>query len=944
MFSIFGAGREKLLRCRRPGFFSGRVKMRRSRHRYCFAIALAVSPVRLWGADNHYIAAGAGNWQDPDKWSLGAPSSSDSNDYLDWPAGSSVLISSSTTSSFPSTLSINNLFVQGPSLLTIDSSASAAVPLNVSVEFIVDTGGTFNLSGGAVSTATFDSGYYGAGTTTQAGGSLTTTGDLHVGRQVGGNGSYTLNSGTLSVGSAEYVGEAFTTANAVGVFVQNGGTHTIANGLNVGNQDAGSGAFTLAGGTLTVTDGIVVGDVGTFTQTGGTINLQNGGGYGTLQITGSYTLSQPNAANPASLTVPNTEYIGQSSGSPPGSVGYFTQNGGTHTITGNLTMARNVGSNAVYTLNGGTLTANNCYIAGDTSDAGGTATLNINGGTATIGTGGGTVHIYGGGTFNINPGGTLVTNTLINDGQITNNGGNLQYNGTVTGTGGIDNNTGNTTFSDGSAVDTQDVTIAGGTATDPGSLLVGHTNGATGILNVTGGTTTIAATLGVGNTGAIAGSGGTGMINISGGTLSAGTILLGSTNGGSGTMVIGGTAMVNVAGGFSSNDVIANGGTLTIGTTPPAGEDPELFQAIVGGYLRNGAISNNGSIISTPYMKLGITAGYTGTYTQTAGTTLITTALCVGCDVNQSSGAGTGVVNIFGGTTTAATLLVGSTAGGVGSVTVGGGSTPGTLVVSGPIDVLSGNALAVTTNGLLKLSAHGTAYNASSISGLAVTGGTFDITNNAIDLPYAAGSSSNPSLSTIVALVEQGCANGTWTGTGITSSTAAADPLHLTAVAVIVNNDGSGNELYYNSSTGLTNPPDPKKLGLFQGDSPGLNDVLVAQTYYGDANLDGKIDGSDYSLIDNGYAKHLTGWYSGDFNYDGVVDGSDYALIDNAFNNQGAGFSPSALTASVTALPSVVPEPTGFGLLTGSVFLITGRRRRRTSRRSGSQYSTVKST
>jgi hypothetical protein len=61
-------------------------------------------------------------------------------------------------------------------------------------------------------------------------------------------------------------------------------------------------------------------------------------------------------------------------------------------------------------------------------------------------------------------------------------------------------------------------------------------------------------------------------------------------------------------------------------------------------------------------------------------------------------------------------------------------------------------------------------------------------------------------------------------------------------------------------------------------------DILVKYTYVGDANLDGHVDGSDYSLIDNGYNNHLTGWYNGDFNYDGVVDGADYTLIDNQYN------------------------------------------------------------
>ena len=35
--------------------------------------------------------------------------------------------------------------------------------------------------------------------------------------------------------------------------------------------------------------------------------------------------------------------------------------------------------------------------------------------------------------------------------------------------------------------------------------------------------------------------------------------------------------------------------------------------------------------------------------------------------------------------------------------------------------------------------------------------------------------------------------------------------------------------------------------------TPGAGDVLLKYIYYGDANLDGEVDGSDYSLIDNGY-------------------------------------------------------------------------------------------
>ena len=87
--------------------------------------------------------------------------------------------------------------------------------------------------------------------------------------------------------------------------------------------------------------------------------------------------------------------------------------------------------------------------------------------------------------------------------------------------------------------------------------------------------------------------------------------------------------------------------------------------------------------------------------------------------------------------------------------------------------------------------------------------------------------------------------------------------------------------------------------------------MLAKYTYYGDTNLDGKVDGSDYTLIDNGYLQHLTGWFNGDLNYDGVVNGSDYTLIDIAFNTQAATLAASNAnpTAEMFAATNSVPEP-----------------------------------
>jgi hypothetical protein len=145
-------------------------------------------------------------------------------------------------------------------------------------------------------------------------------------------------------------------------------------------------------------------------------------------------------------------------------------------------------------------------------------------------------------------------------------------------------------------------------------------------------------------------------------------------------------------------------------------------------------------------------------------------------------------------------------------------------------------------------------------------------------------------------------------GTGITSSALAGHP--TTAIGVI------------NGGTAL------------DGIATTSTDVLVKYTYYGDANLDGAVDGSDYTKIDAGFAGHLTGWANGDFNYDGVVDGSDYTLIDNAFNTQVAtlGSNPTALIATSTAQfagsSSAVPEPTTLAMLGISAAGVLARRRR----------------
>ncbi len=181
-------------------------------------------------------------------------------------------------------------------------------------------------------------------------------------------------------------------------------------------------------------------------------------------------------------------------------------------------------------------------------------------------------------------------------------------------------------------------------------------------------------------------------------------------------------------------------------------------------------------------------------------------------------------------------------------------------------------------------------------SAVALSGGSrLDLTDNTLVLN---ATTPGHDAASILAELIAGYNHGAWNGDGIASSLAAG-----------------------NSNTAL-------------GYAISGSTFTIKYTYYGDANLDGVVNGSDYTLIDNGFNNALTAWHNGDFNYDGVVNGDDYTLIDNAFNTQGPSLAsePAEMigvnTSQIAVGSASVPEPGSVALLGWAAFGLIRRRRR----------------
>ncbi len=181
----------------------------------------------------------------------------------------------------------------------------------------------------------------------------------------------------------------------------------------------------------------------------------------------------------------------------------------------------------------------------------------------------------------------------------------------------------------------------------------------------------------------------------------------------------------------------------------------------------------------------------------------------------------------------------------------------------------------------------------------------FNITNNEIILNY--GSGSDP-IATIQSYIISAYANGYWDGPGIASS-----------------------QLYSGSNYGLgyADGADGIVSGLTSGQ------IEVKWTLLGDANLDGVVNGSDFSILAANFGLGSTNWDQGNFFYGGSVNGTDFAALASNFG-QGdsntadvtpADFAALDAFAAANGLLADVPEPATAAILTLAGFAALRRRR-----------------
>jgi hypothetical protein len=651
----------------------------------------------------------------------------------------------------------------------------------------------------------------------------------------------------------------------------------------------------------------------------GNVYVGNGTGNGpVLELAASNALGTNGSGNQTVTVASGSAVVINGSYASPQ---IFVINGaGTGDVAGNYTPAATpLGGNAALQATG--ITSANATIGGlnvasnSTVSVSGTAPYGLQVSTGLAGSG--NLTVIGGGTLILSSAaagfsGNVAVNSATLD--VSNSSGSATGSGSVTLTGG-------TLISDSGA-------ISGSVSADSTSVIAPGGIGTVGTLTVGGLTTNSGSTLSF--------QLGTGPSVVTNGSL----LVLGSvgTTISSGTLIsITGTPTINhdyrLIGDTSSGSVV-NGITLSDFTfsSVPGGDAYALSRSVDSGYIdlvvtASGPVTYTWNDASSNNLWDNSTSS---NWNNGSATTTFSAGDAVSFTDTNGSASGRYAVTL-NTTVSPGSVAVNNSSGNYSITTTGGGKIvdAGTFTKSGTDTLTIGTALTVTgstsiTGGTLKLAAGvagGTGpavTSAIDLTSLSIAPGTaLDVNNNHVIITYT---SSDP-IVTIAGYLKTGYNNGSWNGLGGIDTSA---PLTF---------NGLKYGLGFADSADKGNP-----AGLSSGT------IEVAYTLLGDANLDGTVNGEDFTILASNFNQSVTSWDQGDFNYDGTVNGEDFTLLAANFNQQVSGAASAGddaaleafaaangITLPTSSQPASVPEPATTGLLALGALGILARRRRRST-------------
>jgi T5SS/PEP-CTERM-associated repeat protein len=831
-------------------------------------------------ATNSYFNNSGGSWATSAYWNNGVPTAS-VNAGIGSPTTATANLNSGTASA-------DNLY-----LGTAVSGEGA--PSAYAGAGVLDMNGTASLSAAA---GVYD-GYYSTGTLDISGGTLTSVGTNRVGWTgitgtvaVDGSGS----SWTMTGQSNLYVGYATTGSGTLNI--TNGGAITVDGTGSNGNAYIGNSYIYAGLGTAALNFGS--GGAG---YVGGTFTTRSL--YASpSQMTGTGTINCNGLVTDAAVAFTTTT-------SPVLSM--TDSNGGTVTVNLNMSVPTvngplGVGYGGAGSLNisGAQVVTSNAGYLGFKPGSNGTAT--ISGSGSEWNSGPAFVGEYGTGTLNVNNGGTF--NAGNSNFYIADASGQLAATASI-GTVNLDG--------------------AGTTAT-AGQMIVGYTG--TGTVNITNGAT-LTTSGSYDNVGDLLHTSGIVNVNGPGSTWNDAYLMLGNNS----------YSVSNVGAGTVK---ISNGGTIN--TSHTGWVYGPLSVASIDG--ANSVWNMNGSNIAYPYGGF-ILSGGGSLYVSGGGALNVPTAIVdvydsasllevdVGRGSSVASGVGltnNGTVRVVcaaaptGGNTYTPITVDNSPWAGSGTVqAVGGTWASGTFTASTPITGSSGtnpttiSDLSVNQRMLITDSASKTSLGASFLAA-ASSGSTVTLTAETLSQASLTPPTLSPGQSVLSgwALSESGSAAST-NPAYLSLSTAFTYPSTIDQLW-----SSSYNGSSWSSWTQIT-PNDltfdnTKFWASFGTTNAGLNNYAYAVTgnavIAGDANLDGRVDINDLTIVLTNYGMTGQAWTQGSMDGDpaGTVDINDLTIVLANYNTVVAG------GIGIGA----VPEPANLLLLgAGLASLLAYARRRR---------------